>query len=52
MQSPQKNIRFEKDPFKKISVLTALILSGIIFKEYKENYNFGIKELEKFINIF
>jgi len=46
----KRNIRFENDPLKKIEVLTALILSGIIFKEYKENYNFGIKILEKFIN--
>ena len=48
----KKNLRFEKDPLKQISVLTALILSGIIFKEYKENYNFGIKELEKFVKHF
>ncbi len=48
----KRNIRFENDPQKKIEVLTALILSGIIFKEYKENYNFGIKILEKFINSF
>ena len=45
----RKNIKYEKDPVKRIQVLTALILSGIIFKEYKSNYEIGIKELEKFV---
>ena len=45
----KKNILFEKDPCKKIEILTALALSGIIFKEYKDNYNIAIKELEKFV---
>ena len=45
----KKNIRFEKNPIKKVQALSALILSGIIFKEYEENYNFGIKALEKFV---
>ena len=48
----KKNIGFEKDPQKKIEALTALILSGIIFKDYEENYNFGIKALEKFVNSY
>ena len=30
-------------------MLTALILSGIVFKEYKSNYEEGIRELEKFV---
>ena len=47
----RKNIRFENDPFKKVQILTALILSGLVFKEREENYNAGIKELEKFIKI-
>ena len=45
----KKNISFEKDPTKKLKILTALILSGIIFKEYDENFKIGIKELEKFV---
>ena len=45
----KKNIRFEKDSQKKIEVLTALILSGIVFKDYEDNYKIGIKELEKFV---
>ena len=44
----KKNIAFEKDPSKRIEILTTLLLSGIIFKEYKENYELAIKELEKF----
>ena len=45
----KKNIKFEKDPIKRIEVLSALTLSGIIFKEYEENYKIGVKELEKFV---
>ena len=45
----KKNIRFEKDPLKRLEVLTAILLSGIVFKEYKENFEIGIKELEKFV---
>ena len=37
---------------KKLEILTALILSGIVFKEYEENYNIGIKELEKFVKSY
>jgi len=46
----KKNFKFEKDPIKKIEILTALILSGVIFKEYEDNFKIGIKELEKFVN--
>ena len=42
----KKNIKFEKDYLKKIEIFTALILSGLVFKEYEDNYNSGIKELE------
>ncbi len=48
----KKNIGFEKDPSKKLEVLTALILSGIIFKDYIDNYNIAIKELEKFVKSY
>ncbi len=48
----RKNIKYEKNPVKKIQVLTALILSGIVFKEYKSNYEEGIKELEKFVKYY
>ncbi len=45
----KRNIRFEKDNFKKIEILTALLLSGLVFKEYEDNYKISIKELEKFV---
>ena len=45
----KKNIKFEKDFSNRIEVLTALLLSGLVFKEYKENYNIAIKELEKLV---
>ena len=48
----KKNIRFEKDPLKKIEIITTLTLSGIVFKEYEENYNSGIKELERFVKYY
>ena len=47
----KKNIKFEKNPLKKIEILTALILSGIVFKDYEVNFDVGIKELQKFIKI-
>ena len=45
----KKNIKFEKDYLKKIEIFSALILTGIVFKEYEANYNLGIKELENYI---
>ena len=45
----KKNIRFENDHIKKIEILVALILSGLVFKEYEENFKIGIKELERFV---
>ncbi len=48
----KKNIGFEKNQLKKLQVLSAMILSGLIFKEYKENFYIAIKELEKFTKTF
>ena len=48
----KKNIKFEKNYLKKIEILAALILSGIIFKEYISNYNLAIKELENCVKDF
>ena len=48
----KKNIRFEKDLSKKIEILTAIILTGIAFKEYEENFNIGVKELERLVKDF
>ena len=48
----KKNLKFEKNPLKKIEIFAALILSGIVFKDYEDNYNIGVKELQKFIKIY
>ncbi|MDB9752349.1 heparinase II/III family protein [Pelagibacteraceae bacterium] len=45
----KKNIKFEKNFSKRLEVLIALTLSGLVFKEYIDNYNVGIKELEKLV---
>ena len=45
----KKNIKFEKDYSKKIEILTALLLSGLVFKEYIDNFQISIKELEKLV---
>ena len=36
----------------KISCLASIILSGLVFKEYYNNYSYGLKELKKIINNF
>jgi uncharacterized heparinase superfamily protein len=48
----KKNIKFEKNLSKKLEILTALILTGLVFKEYEENYSLGIKEIENLIKNF
>ena len=48
----KKNIKFEKNPLKKIEILTAIILTGLVFKEYEENFKAGIKELETLVKGF
>ena len=45
----KKNIKFEKNYSKRIETLTALLLSGLVFKEYINNFNIGIRELEKLV---
>ena len=48
----KKNIKFENNYQNKIQILTALALTGLVFKEYEENYNLAIKELEKLVKNF
>ena len=48
----KKNINIISYETTKISCLAAIILSGLVFKEYFNNYNFGLKELKKMINNF
>ena len=48
----KRNIKFEKNLSKKVEILTAIILTGLVFKEYEENYNLGIKEIENLVKNF
>jgi uncharacterized heparinase superfamily protein len=48
----KRNIKFEKNLSKRIEILTAIILTGLVFKEYEENFNLGIKETETLIKNF
>ena len=48
----KKNIKFESNYSKIIESLTAISLSGLVFREYKENFNFAEKELQKLIENF
>jgi uncharacterized heparinase superfamily protein len=48
----KRNIRFEKDYTIKLEILTSIILSGLVFKEYEDNYKLGISELESLVKSF
>ena len=48
----KKNIKFEKNNSKRIEVLTAILLSGLVFKEYLDNFDISIKELEKLVKVY
>ena len=46
----KKNYKFENDSLKKIKILTSILLSGLVFKEYFENFETNTKELKNIIN--
>ena len=48
----KKNIKTYTFETNKISSLSAIILSGLVFKEYYNNYTNGLKELKKTIENF
>ena len=48
----KKTFKFEKNFTKKIEILTAIILTGLVFKEYEDNFNKGIRELETLVKDF
>ena len=48
----KKNIRFEKNLNKKVEILTAITLTGLVFKEYEANYEIGVKGLEELVKVF
>ena len=45
----KKNYFYESNKIVQIEIISALIVTGLIFKEYDQNFDFGIKELEKLI---
>ena len=48
----KNNIKYEKDFSKKIQILTTIILTGLVFKEYEKNFDFGLRELEILVKDF
>ena len=48
----KNNLNYENDPVKKIEIISAIILSGLIFKEYNNNFELGIKELKNITKNF
>ena len=48
----KKSLNSEHNYSNKIEILTAILLSGLVFKEYLSNFHFGIKELESLIEEF
>ena len=48
----KKNLRFENDFQKKVEINCAILLTGLVFKEYSKNYENCIYELKKSIDDF
>ena len=48
----KKNLNDERDPAKKIEIVSAIILSGLVFKEYNSNFEAGIKVLKSVVENF
>ena len=48
----KKNLNYENDPTKKIEIISAIILSGLVFKEYNFNFETGVKILKNTIEDF
>jgi uncharacterized heparinase superfamily protein len=48
----KKNLNYESDPVKKIEIVSVIILSGLVFKEYSSNFETGIKVLKNTVEDF
>jgi len=48
----KRNFNYENDPVKKIEIISAIILSGLVFKEYNSNFENGIKVLRNTVEHF
>lgn len=45
----KKCSKFENDESKLIELFSAILISGLVFKEYNENFQFGLKGIKKII---
>ena len=48
----KNNLNYENNPIKKIEIISAIILSGLVFKEYNKNFEHGVKELKNIVENF
>ena len=48
----KKNLNDENDPAKKIEIISTIIISGLVFKEYNSNFEKGIKALKDVVENF
>ena len=48
----KNNLNYENDPVKKIEIISTIILSGLIFKEYNKNFELGVRELKNIVENF
>ena len=48
----KNNLNDENDPAKKIEIISAIIISGLVFKEYNSNFEKGIKALKYIVENF
>jgi uncharacterized heparinase superfamily protein len=48
----KNNLNYENNPINKIEIISAIILSGLVFKEYNKNFELGIKELKNIVEDF
>jgi len=48
----KKNLNYEDNATKKIEIISAIILSGLVFKEYNTNFELGIKVLKNIVEDF
>ena len=48
----KNNLNDENDPARKIEIISAIILSGLVFKEYNSNFEKGIKALKHIVENF
>ena len=48
----KKNLKSESDQSRRIELISALIVSGVVFKECSENYESGVRELKKSCDLY